>query len=173
MHTTFKNRNGDEATMPTKQHATECRSILTGTADFVRDSAHFALNINQSQSETRVSIYSPSADFDLRIFGLWWSWKWFFSSLPPKAADEFNVHLRTDSSNSNTLFCFSGSACSYTQSLQRWQLIQQSSYKYSCEAKYSFCHSSSKKAHHVSNLRCNKTRDREAKAKLRPNRNLS
>ena len=134
--------------------------------------SHPRLSISISLNQTRISIYSPSADFDLRIFGLWWSWNWFFSSLPPKAADEFNVHLRTDSSNSNTLFCFSGSACSYTQSLQRWQL-QQSSYKYRREAKYSFCRGSSKKGYHVSNLRCNKTRDREAKAKLRPNRNLS
>ena len=61
----------------------------------------------------------------------------------------------------------------HTPSLCKDDNLQQSSYKYRREAKYSFCRSSSKKGYHVSNLRCNKTRDREAKAKLRPNRNLS
>ena len=47
-HSTLKNRNGDGATMPMKQHATECLSIFTGTADFVRGSAHFAIKLRTS-----------------------------------------------------------------------------------------------------------------------------
>ena len=46
-HSTLENRNGIEATMQMKTHATDCRSIFYGPAAFSRVSAHLALIRNQ------------------------------------------------------------------------------------------------------------------------------